>query len=263
MMHSINTLRVIAASQATTHPIPYYVNLNYADLFKIQHISNPFVLNPVSYSALASYLECPSCSLEQRRKRRPKEPKHYTNVRQQSLFSGGEPDPRLVGTLLHTLINLLHDPQGPLLAEQRSMLLSHPTVLSNFLYNDALAALQETGKLRLAMFFEELSMRESRFSASVIQPLLRYQRELASTGSSILAASERFKCKLLSTSQTFEGHADWGDMLVWWGNLIRYVCVRESMPDKYIECLRSLNLRRGWVCARKRAIPCLVSSRTS
>ncbi|MBO0780410.1 MAG: PD-(D/E)XK nuclease family protein [Ktedonobacteraceae bacterium] len=210
MKHAITTLRMLTASQVAAQPVPHYVNLNYADLFKIQHVHNPFILRPVSYSALAGYLECPSCSLEQRRKRRPKEPKRFTSVRQPSLFSGGAPDPRLVGTLLHTLINLLHDPQGPLSSEQQNILLARPASLVDFLHNQALASLQAAGKLRLAMFFEELSLREERLHTLVINPLLHYQRELTATGSTILATSERFQFKLLSTRHTFAEHPDWG-----------------------------------------------------
>lgn len=210
MKRTTNTLSILTASQAASQPIPQYVSLNYADLFKIQHIRNPFVLNPVSYSTLASYLECPCCSLEQRRRRRPKEPKQFTTVRQQGLFSGGEPDPRLVGTLLHTLINLLHEPKGALSEEQQASLLTHPSELVDFLHTEALSALQAAGKLRLAMFYAELCAHEGRFYTLIIHPLLLYQRELAITGATVLATSERFQLKLLSTRHTFEGHTDWG-----------------------------------------------------
>src|SRR6516162_7745483 len=107
---SIETLHFVNAVQAASQPIPRYIKLNYNELFKIQQVKNPYTLNPVSFSRLASYLECPSCALDRLRKRRPKEPQHFTRIHQSSLFSGHEPDARLLGTLLHLLVDLLHDP---------------------------------------------------------------------------------------------------------------------------------------------------------
>src|SRR5215470_8279739 len=102
----IETLHFINAVQAASQPIPRYIKLSYNELFKIQQVKNPYTLNPVSFSRLANYLECPSCALDQRHKRRPKEPPHFTSVHQSSLFHGQEPDARLLGTLLHLLVNL-------------------------------------------------------------------------------------------------------------------------------------------------------------
>lgn len=202
--------RILSASEAATQPIPQYLSLNYADLFKIQRVSNPFPLRPVSFSRLASYLECPSCALEQQRKRRPKEPKHFTDVHQAGLFGSREPDPRLVGTLLHTIVNLLHDPQSPIEGERQKWLLADSDVLTSFIHHDLLGALQAAGKLGLAMFFDEICASEEVLRAAVIRPLLIYQQELVRTGSTVFAASERFQLKLLSTGKTFAGHRDWG-----------------------------------------------------
>src|ERR1700740_561967 len=111
--------RILHASEAETQPVPPYLSLNYENLFKIQRVSNPFPLRPVSFSRLSSYLECPGCALEQQRKRRAKEPRHFTDIHQGSLFAAREPDPRLVGTLLHAVVDLLHDPDGPVAPEQQ------------------------------------------------------------------------------------------------------------------------------------------------
>ena len=202
--------RILHAAEAATQPIPQYLSLNYADLFKIQRVSNPFPLRPVSFSRLTSYLECPSCALEQQRKRRAREPKHFTDIHQGSLFGSGEPDPRLVGTLLHAVVDLLHDPQGPVEAEQQSLLLTYPDVLTRFIRHDLLSALQAAGKLKLAMFFDEICAYEGTLQSTLIRPLLSYQQELLRTGSTVFAASERFQFKLLSTRNTFAGHSDWG-----------------------------------------------------
>ena len=172
---------------------------------------NPFALSPVSFSALASYLECPGCALEQKRRRSPKEPKEFSRVRQGAFFGGGEPDPRLVGTLLHLIVNFLHDTQhSPLTKTQQEALLADSRLFINFLRHDLLAALRMAGKLKLAMFFDELSMNEERLRTTVLSPMLLYQRELARSGDTVLAASERFHFKLLSTRNTFSGHPDWG-----------------------------------------------------
>ena len=162
----------------------------------------------MSYSSLASYLECPGCALE--RKKRSKELKHFTTVRQASLFGKSGPDPRLIGTLLHTLVNFLHDSSNLLAKERQEALLDDPHALAQFLRHDALALLQKAGKLRLAMLLDELSHDEAMFRTSLIAPMLRYQQELASTGAVVLSASARFQFKLLSTRNTFVNHPDWG-----------------------------------------------------
>jgi hypothetical protein len=201
---------ILHAAEAATQPLPQYISLNFANLFRIQRVSNPFPLRPISFSRLSSYLECPSCALEQQRKRRPKEPRHFTDIHQKVLFGGREPDPRLVGTLLHATVDLLHDPQGPLDSEQQTRLLAYPDVLTRFIRQDLLNALRSDGKVKLAMFYDELSASESKLRATVIEPLLGYQRELLRTGATVFASAERFQCKLLSTHLTFDGHSDWG-----------------------------------------------------
>lgn len=202
--------RILHAAETATQPMPQYLSLNYENLFKIQRISNPFPLKPVSFSRLHSYLECPACALEQQRKRRGKEPRHFTDVHQGSLFAAREPDPRLVGTLLHAVVDLFHDVTGPVEAVQRVELLSYPDVLTRFIRHDLLISLQNAGKLKLAMFLDELCAHEETLRKAVLDPILRYQRELSRTKATIFAASERFQCKLISTKNTFAGHSDWG-----------------------------------------------------
>jgi hypothetical protein len=131
-------------------------------------------------------------------------------VRQGAFFGSGEPDPRLVGTLLHLIVNFLHDAHSPLTKSQQEALLADSKLLINFIRRDLLAALRMAGKLKLAIFFDELSTNEERLRASLISPMLHYQRELARSGDIVLAASERFHFKLLSTRNTFSGHPDWG-----------------------------------------------------
>jgi len=173
-------------------------------------VQNPFALRPISYTGLASYLECPGCALEQKRKKRSNEPKQFTNIRQTTLFGKGEPDARLVGTLLHTLVNILHDPNGPLTQKQREALLADPHKLTSFLHQDLLTTLQSAGKIKLAIFFDTLCFDEETLYANLIAPMLHYQRNLALTGAVVFAAAERFQFKLLSTRNTFTSHPDWG-----------------------------------------------------
>lgn len=206
----IDTLRILPASQVASQPIPSALSLNYDDIFKIQRVRYPFALGPVSFSSLASYLDCPACALEQKRRRRAKEPGRFTTIHQKALFGRGEPDARLVGTLLHLIVNFLHDPNSPIPKDHQQVLLADAGALVRFMYNDLLSALREAGKLRLAMFFDELKLNNALFYRIVISPMLLYQREFASTGSVVITAAERFQFKLLSTRHTFESHPDWG-----------------------------------------------------
>jgi hypothetical protein len=206
----IDIRRVLNASQSASQPIPHALSLNYNDLFKIQRVRNVFPLSPVSYSKLASYLECPWCTVVQKPKRRAKEPTHFLPIQQGRLFGGAQPDPRLVGTLLHTLVNLLHAPDSPLTEKMRIELLADSDAFVHFLRCDALETLQKAGKIKLAMFFNELSQQPTLFRTTMITPMLHYQRELISTHSTVFAAAERFQLKLLSTKNTFADHPDRG-----------------------------------------------------
>jgi hypothetical protein len=78
----------LKVSQAASQPVPYATSLNYDDVFKIQQVRNPFALSPVSFSALASYLECPGCALEQKRRRSPKEPKNIAVCAREHSLAG-------------------------------------------------------------------------------------------------------------------------------------------------------------------------------
>ncbi len=201
---------ILNAVEAASQPFPLSITFTYDDLFKIQRVKNPFVLSPVSYSSLASYLECPWCMISQKRKKRTKEPTQITPVRQTTLFGGGRPDPRMVGTLLHTVVNFLHDEKGPLDLEKRSRLLTNSDVLARFIRQELFCTLQQAGKMNLAVFFNELKYQSETLHTMVTTPLIRYQRELAASETTVFAAAERFQCKLLSTKNTFAGHPDWG-----------------------------------------------------
>ncbi len=207
---SIDTRRILSAAQAATQPVPQALSLNYDNLFGIQRVRNPFSLRPVSYSMLSSYLECPWCTHLQKRKKRPKEAEHFTSLQQGRLFGGSHPDPRLVGTLLHTCINFLHTTDGPIPKDLQAQLLLDTNAFTHFIQHDLLTALQKTGKINLAQFFNELSQRPTLFQSSIIAPLQTYQRELVATNSIVFAAAERFQCKLLSTRLTFPDHPDRG-----------------------------------------------------
>ena len=241
--------RILHASEAATRPIPQYLSLNYADLFKIQRVANPFPLRPVSFSRLTSYLECPNCALEQQRKKRKREPQHFTNLHQASLFAAREPDPRLLGTLLHAIVDLLHDPQGPLVEETRASLLADPDVLTRFIRYDLLGTLQEAGKLKLAMFFDEIAAYEETLHTSIITPLVSYQRELLRANARVFAASERFQFKLLSTGNTFAGHRDWGGYVGLVGEFdqirLHYCGTTRGRPA-IMEFKKGLGKKRGW-----------------
>lgn len=248
----ISTLRLLHASEAATQSIPYYIHLNYENLFKIQHVRNAFPLKPVSFSRLASYLECPGCALDQKPRRRAKEPKHFTNIHQAAMFGGRQPDPRLVGTLLHQVINLLHDDRGPLTEEQRTSLLTYPDKLTRFLRHDLLQALRAAEKFKLAIFLDELSAHEDTLRTALISPLLQYQQELILSGSMVFAISERFQFKLLSTGKTFADHNDWGGEVAVVGEFdqIRLRNIGSELfpggTPAIIEFKKGLGKKKGW-----------------
>jgi hypothetical protein len=243
--------RILHATEAATQPIPQYISLNYGDLFKVQRVSNPFPLKPISFSRLNSYLECPSCALEQQqRRRRTKEPRHFTDVHQASLFTSREPDPRLVGTLLHAIVDLLHDPAGPLGEDEQAILLTYPDVLTRFIRHDLLSTLQAAGQLKLAMFFDEICACEVTLRRALIEPLLGYQQELLRSRATVFAASERFQLKLLSTGKTFADHCDWGGYVGLVGEFDQIRLrncdeVRGGRPA-IIEFKKGLGKKRGW-----------------
>lgn len=241
--------RVLHADEAALQPIPQYFSLNYENLFKIQRVSNPFPLKPISFSRLSSYLECPSCALEQQRKRRAKEPRHFTEVHQASLFAAREPDPRLLGTLLHAIVDLLHDTAGPVSSEQRIQLLTYPDVLTRFVRYDLLSMLRAAGKIKLAIFFDEICAYKDTFRKTLLEPLLSYQRELLRMGGEVFASSERFQMKLLSTSKTFAGHSDWGGYVGLVGEFdqirLRTCCDGRVRPA-IMEFKKGLGKKRSW-----------------
>lgn len=202
--------RFLSAAEAAAQPVPQHLTLNYADLFKIQRVRNPFPLRPVSVSRVLAYLECPSCALDHLREKRSAEPRQFRKVHQSGLFHTRESDPHLIGVLLHEAADLLHARNGLIEADRQATLLTSPEALARFLRSDFFNALQTSGKFQLAMVFNEISRREETFQSTLLVPMLSYQRELQLTESTVFAPAERFQFKLLSTSNTFSDHQDWG-----------------------------------------------------
>jgi hypothetical protein len=108
------------------------------------------------------------------------------------------------------VITMLHDTNGALAEKQRRILLGSADRLKHFVSHDLMELLRAEGKLKLAMFFDQLRTRDEFLYSSVILPLLKYRQELMSTRSVIFSGSERFQYKLLSTGKTFARHSDWG-----------------------------------------------------
>ena len=186
--------------------ISHSLHLNYEHLFKIQRVRNPFVLRAVSYSTLASYLECPWCTIMRKRKRAAKELAQYPTMQQNSLFGPGLPDARAIGTLLHTLINLLHTTNGSLPKEKQALCLAQPEQLVQFIHRDLHSILQQEGKITLALTLRDLQYDAKTLANALIEPMLRYQRELATTETAVFGVAERFQLKLSSTRNTFTEH---------------------------------------------------------
>lgn len=138
-----------------------------------------------------------------RRKKAPKEPTQYPIVQQSSLFGPGPPDARTIGTLLHTIITYLHASKGPLSKEKQTLLLAKPEPLDHFIRRDLHALLQDEGKINLALTLHDLHYDARLLSRSLIEPLLRYQRELTDNESVVFGVAERFQVKLSSTRNTF------------------------------------------------------------
>ncbi len=138
-----------------------------------------------------------------KRKKAPKELAQYPIVQQSSLFGTGPPDARAIGTLLHTLINYLHASNGPLPKEKQALLLSKPELLDHFIRRDLHSTLQQQGKISLALVLHDLHYDARLLSNSLIEPILRYQRELATNEAVVFGVAERFQVKLSSTRNTF------------------------------------------------------------
>ncbi len=145
-----------------------------------------------------------------KRKRAPKEPTQYPILQQTSLFSSGIPDARAIGTLLHTLINFLHTPHGPLSREAQKLLLAEPEPLARFIRRDFHSILQQEGKISLALALRDLHFDAKLLTNSLVTPMLRYQRELANTNAQVFGVAERFQLKLSSTRNTFREHSGRG-----------------------------------------------------
>lgn len=146
--------------------------------------------------------------------RKPKEPQQFPEVRQATLFGKAPPGARTVGTLLHFIVNLLHEANSLLPTQERELLLGDATALVNFLRRDLLLLLQQAEKISLAMLVHDLLPDPDLFTSTIIAPMLRYQRELLSTNATVFAAAERFQFKLLSTKNTFADYPDRGGYVV-------------------------------------------------
>lgn len=222
-------------------------------MFKIQHVRNAFPLQPVSYSRLASYLECPGCALDQKRKRRSKGPKQFTSIHQGSLFGHGGPDARLVGTLLHALVTILHDSQGPIARGEVRNPLADEQALSHFLYHDALSLLKQTENMQLAIFFDGMLQNRKHFYREIVLPLQRYRQTLVETGDVIVEAMPHFQCKLLSTGKTFTGHPGWGGHVALVGEFDQIrLCKTPQHPEgvlTIVEFKKNLTSRKKWKTA--------------
>ncbi len=140
-----------------------------------------------------------------KRKKAPKELARYPIVQQSSLFGPGPPDARAIGTLLHTLLNYLHASNSPLPKEKQALLLSRPELLDHFIRRELHSTLQQQGKINLALVLHDLQYDARLLSNSLIEPILRYQRELATNETAVFGVAERFQVKLSSTRNTFAG----------------------------------------------------------
>ena len=246
--HPISSFRVLHSEQAAAQQLSQTLQLNYEQLFKIQRVRNPFSLRAVSYSALASYLECPWCMLMRKRKRAPKEPAHYPIMQQTSLFGPGLPDARAIGTLLHTLINLLHTSNGSLPKEKQELLLVEPELLARFIRHDFHAVLQQEGKISLALALQDLHYDARMLSTALIEPMLRYQRELSNTDAQVFGVAERFQLKLSSTRNTFTGHSGRGGYVGLIGEFdqIRLRQVQEASSSRGTPAIIEFKKSLGW-----------------
>ena len=232
------------SEHAAAQQLSQSLHLNYEQLFKIQRVRNPFPLRSVSYSALASYLECPWCTLMRKRKRAPKELTQYPIMQQTSLFGPGLPDARAVGTILHTLINLLHASNGSLPQEKQAQLLTEPELLAHFIRRDLHDILQREGKFTLALTLRDLQYDARTLFKTLTEPMLRYQRELAATDAHVFGVAERFQLKLSSTRNTFAEYTGRGGYVGLIGEFdqIRLRQVQGKSAPAIIEFKKSL----GW-----------------
>jgi hypothetical protein len=98
--------------------------------------------------------------------------------------------------------------------------------------------------MNLAIFFNEFSFSPEMLHSAIITPILRYQRELAATGTTVFAGAERFQCKLLSTKNTFAGHPDWGGYVCLIGEFDQ-IRLRNGTNAKTGR-QRLSNLRKAW-----------------
>ncbi len=236
------------SEQAAAQKLSQSLHLNYEQLFKIQRVRNPFTLRSVSYSALASYLECPWCAIMRKRKRAPKEPTQYPLMQQTSLFGPGLPDARTIGTLLHTLVNLLHASNGSLSKEKQELLLAEPELLTRFIRRELHSVLEQEGKITLALTLRELHYDARMLSNSLIEPMLRYQRELVRTGAYVFGVAERFQLKLSSTRNTFADHSGRGGYVGLIGEFdqIRLRQVQGNSSSKGIPAIIEFKKSLGW-----------------
>ncbi len=183
-----------------------------------------------------------------RRKKAPKEPTQYPIVQQSSLFGPGPPDARAIGTLLHTIINYLHASNGPLSAEKQMLLLTKPEPLDRFIRRDLHSLLQREGKIQLALTLNDLHYDARLLARSLIEPIMRYQRELADNGSVVFGVAERFQVKLSSTRNTFANFPGRGGYVGLIGEFdqIRLSRGRDGSDSRGIPAIIEFKKSLGW-----------------
>ena len=169
-------------------------------------------------------------------------------MQQTSLFGPGLPDARAIGTILHTLINILHTSNGSLSKEKQAQLLAEPELLARFIRRDLHDILQREGKITLALTLRDLQYDARTLFKALTEPMLRYQRELAATDACVFGVAERFQLKLSSTRNTFADHTGRGGYVGLIGEFdqIRLRQVQGNAPFKGTPAIIEFKKSLGW-----------------
>ncbi len=183
-----------------------------------------------------------------KRKKAPKELTQYPIVQQSSLFGSSPPDARAIGTLLHTIINYLHASNGLLPAEKQILLLTKPEMLDRFIRRDLHSLLQREGKIQLALTLHDLHYDARLLARSLIEPMLRYQRELVANEAVVFGVAERFQIKLSSTRNTFANFPGRGGYVGLIGEFdqIRLHRGRDGSDSRGIPAIIEFKKSLGW-----------------
>jgi hypothetical protein len=182
----------------------------------------------------------------------PKGLAQYPIVQQSSLFGPGPPDARAIGTLLHTIINYLHASNGLLSAEKQTLLLSKPEMLDRFIRRDLHSLLQRDGKIQLALTLHDLHYDARLLARSLIEPMMRYSRELVDNRAVVFGVAERFQVKLSSTRNTFANFPGRGGYVGLIGEFdqIRLFRGRDGSAPRGVPAIIEFKKSLGW---RKKA----------